>query len=136
MVKITTRYEGGLHCILTHGPSGNKLPTDAPKDNRGKGEAFSPTDLMAAALGSCMATTMGIYAARHAVSLEGLEVEVIKEMVAVPSRRIGKLTVTLNMPKGITANHRPILERTALTCPVHKSLHPDVEIPVTFQYPD
>src|SRR3989338_2970 len=136
MVKITAVYQGGLHCILTHGPSGSTLPTDAPKDNMGKGEAFSPTDLMAAALGSCMATTMGIYASRHSIPLEGLEVEVIKEMAATPSRRIGKLTVTLKMPKGLSADNRTVLERTALTCPVHKSLHPDVEIPVTFQYPD
>ena len=91
---------------------------------------------MASALGSCMLTTMGIYAQQHGIKLEGAEAEVIKEMVKDPVRRIGKLITVIKMPAGIPADQRKILERTALTCPVHQSLHPNTEIPVTFQYPD
>ena len=136
MVKIEIVYEGGLHCRLKHGPSGAGLVTDAPKDNRGKGEAFSPTDLVASALGSCMLTLMGIFAQRHEIDLAGARLSVIKEMVKEPVRRIGRLTVAIDMPKGISARHREGLKQAALTCPVHKSLHPDIEIPVTFHYPD
>ncbi len=136
MVKINIRYEGDLHCALTHGPSGAKTATDAPKDNHGKGEAFSPTDLVASGLGACMLTIMGIVAKRHSLALEGAEVEVIKEMVQEPVRRIGKLTVTFKMPAGIPQKERPVLERAALTCPVHQSMHPDIQIPVHFNYPD
>lgn len=136
MVKINIRYEGDLHCNLTHGPSGAVTATDAPKDNHGKGEAFSPTDLVASGLGACMMTIMGILAKRHGFALEGAEVEVIKEMIQEPVRRIGKLTVTFKMPKGIPAKERPVLERAALTCPVHQSLHPDIQVPVSFNYPD
>ena len=134
MVKIDIVYEGALHCRLTHGPSGKQIVTDAPKDNMGKGEAFSPTDLAAASLGSCMMTTMAIYAERHGIPLAGTEVEVTKEMVHDPARRIGKLTVHFKMAPGILAGQRQPLERAALTCPVHKSLHPDIEIPVHFDY--
>lgn len=136
MVKIHTVYEGSLHCRLTHGPSGKILETDAPKDNMGKGESFSPTDLVASALGSCMLTTMAIVADKHQVNLEGTEVEVIKEMIADPARRIAKLTVSFKMVRGIPAEHRPRLERAAQNCPVTKSLHPDVETPVLFHYED
>ena len=136
MVKIDILYEGELHCRLTHGPSGKSIVTDAPKDNMGKGEAFSPTDLTAASLGSCMMTTMAIYAERHGIQLKGTKVEVTKEMVHDPARRIGKLTVIFKMASGIIVSQRQALERAALTCPVHKSLHPDVQVPVTFDYPD
>lgn len=136
MVKIEIVYEGGLHCRLKHGPSGAELVTDAPKDNMGKGEAFSPTDLVASALGSCMLTLMGIFAQRHEIDLAGARLSVIKEMVKEPVRRIGRLTVAVEMPRGISERHREGLKRAALTCPVHKSLHPDIEIPVTFHYPD
>lgn len=136
MVKIEMVYEGGLHCRLKHGPSGAELATDAPKDNMGKGEAFSPTDLVASALGSCMMTLMGIFAQRHEIDLTGAGLSVIKEMVKEPVRRIGRLTVAVEMPAGISARHREGLKQAALTCPVSKSLHPDIEIPVTFHYPD
>lgn len=136
MVKINIRYEGGLHCGLTHVPSGSQISTDAPKDNHGKGETFSPTDLVASALGACMLTLMGIVSQRHGIALEGAEVEVIKEMIQEPVRRIGKLTVTFKMPKGIPPKERAVLERAAMTCPVHQSLHPDIQIPVAFNYPD
>ena len=136
MVIIQGVYEGNFHCRMTHAPSGSVLNTDAPKDNMGKGEFFSPTDLVATALGSCMMTTMAIFAARHAIPLEGGSVEVKKEMAQEPVRRIGKLSVLFKMPRGIAAKERQALERAALACPVHKSLHPDVEIPVRFEYSD
>ncbi len=129
-------YEGDLRCRLTHELSGSSFPTDAPKDNMGKGESFSPTDLVASALGSCMITTMAIYGSRHNVDIKGATAEVIKEMVADPERRIGKITVTIQMPKGIDPAQRPALERVALKCPVTKSLDPRIETPTQFQYPD
>ena len=136
MVNIDIVYEGELHCSLKHVPSGAVIATDAPKDNHGKGEAFSPTDMVAGALGACMLTIMGIVAKRHELNLEGTKVQVTKEMVTEPARRIGKLTVTFQIPAGVPASKREVLERAALTCPVHKSLHPDIEIPVSFNYAD
>lgn len=136
MVKLQVTYEGGLHCNLKHIASGSQIATDAPKDNHGKGETFSPTDLVSSALGACMLTIMGIVAGRHNIKLEGAEVEVTKEMVQEPVRRIGKLTVNFKMPKGIPQKERALLERAAETCPVHKSLHPDIEIPIHYSYPD
>ena len=129
-------YEDDLHCRLKHGLSGAEIATDAPKDNHGKGEAFSPTDLVAAGLGSCMLTTMAIFANRRQVKLAGSRVEVTKEMVQNPIRRIGKLTTHFHFCAGIPQDQRPVLERAALTCPVHKSLHGDVKIDVKFNYPD
>lgn len=132
MVKIGIEYTGELHCVATHGPSGRTVETDAPVDNHGRGESFSPTDLVATALGGCMATVMGIYAQRHDIDLKGMKIEVIKEMTATPPRRIAKLTTEIWFPPGVEKNEA--LERAALTCPVHGSLHPDVEKPVTFHY--
>jgi len=134
MVKMKILYEGQLHCSLTHEPSGSVISTDAPKDNMGKGEAFSPTDLVAAALGSCMLTVMGIVAAKHSIDLKGTTVEVSKEMVTAPVRRIGKITVTLHIAPGIPQDKRAMLEAAAHSCPVHKSLHPDVQTPIQFIY--
>lgn len=136
MVKIDIQYEGQLHCSLKHGPSGMEISTDAPKDNHGKGEAFSPTDLVAGALGACMLTIMGIVAQRHNLKIEGARVEITKEMVQEPVRRIGKLTAIFNLPAGIPAAERPVLERAALTCPVHKSLHESIQIETKFNYLD
>src|SRR5208283_1814359 len=110
MVKMSIVYEGQLRCVLTHEPSGSLIRTDAPKDNMGKGEAFSPTDLLAAALGSCMLTVMGIAAARHNIDLKGTTVDVTKEMVTAPVRRIGKISVILNMASGIPQDKRAMLE--------------------------
>ncbi len=129
-VPISTTYPGGLRCESTHGPSQCKLLTDAPVDNMGKGESFSPTDLVATALGTCMATTMGIYAQRHEIDLTGLSVSVEKEMSKDAPRRIVQLTVELRVPLAESHPHREALERAALTCPVAKSLHPDVALPV------
>ena len=131
-VHISTTYLGGLRCDSTHGPSQSKLLTDAPVDNMGKGEAFSPTDLVATALGTCMATTMGIYAQRNDIELGRVAVSVEKEMTKEPPRRIAQLTVELSVPLASTHPQREALERVALTCPVAKSLHPDVAIPVRF----
>jgi putative redox protein len=135
MVEITAAYEGQLHCTATHGPSGSMLPTDAPKDNMGKGEAFSPTDLVATALGTCMLTTMAIVAQRHNIELAGARVRVTKEMVSQPSRRIGTLGVEIVLANGNLGDEdRKRLENAALHCPVHRSLHPDVQVPVTFRW--
>jgi len=135
MVKMNIVYEGQLRCALTHEPSGSVIRTDAPKDNMGKGEAFSPTDLVAAALGSCMLTIMGIAGAKHNIDLKGTTVEVSKEMLTAPVRRIGSISVTVRMASGIPQDKRAMLEAAAHSCPVHKSLHPDVRIPVQFIYP-
>jgi Predicted redox protein, regulator of disulfide bond formation len=95
MVKIDLRYAGGLRCAATHGPSGQTLQTDAPVDNHGRGESFSPTDLVATALGACMATIMGIAAERHEIDLRGMQIEVLKGMSADLPRRIAQLTTTI-----------------------------------------
>ena len=132
MVKIGIEYSGDLHTVATHGPSGRSLETDAPVDNQGKGESFSPTDLVATALGACMATVMGIYAKRHDIDLRGMRIEVGKEMTQTPPRRIARLTTEIWFPAGVTKDE--VLERAALSCPVHGSLHPDVEKPIVFHY--
>ena len=132
MVTINILYQGDLHCEAVHGPSGTLLSTDAPKDNMGKGESFSPTDLVATALGTCMMTLMGIAARSLNVDLKGTRVTVQKEMVAAPIRRIGKLGVKIVVPATLTEEQKKRLEQAAMTCPVHKSLHPDVQLPVEF----
>jgi putative redox protein len=132
MVRITTAYEGGLRCRATHGPSGTTLVTDAPVDNHGKGESFSPTDLVATALGACMMTIMGIVAERHAIDLSGMKVETTKEMTSAPPRRIASLRTTITVPLPADHPQRQLLEQAALACPVHKSLHPDIDAPIDF----
>ena len=136
MVQIDVIYEGELHTTARHGPSGAELATDAPVDNAGRGESFSPTDLVATAIGSCMLTVMGIVAERRNIDMEGARARVRKHMAAYPVRRIGKLEVTIDLPPGLEADERKVLENAARTCPVHKSLHPDVEVPLNFRYPD
>jgi putative redox protein len=135
-VTIEIAYLGGLHCEAVHGPSHNRLMTDAPVDNGGKGEAYSPTDLVATALGTCLVTVMGIVAERHQLDLGGTRVRVVKEMTAVPTRRIGALTATITIPNGarLAECDRALLERTADLCPVRQSLHPDVKVTMTFDY--
>jgi putative redox protein len=137
VVEISIAYEGQLHCRATHGPSGQTLTTDAPKDNGGKGEAFSPTDLVAAALGTCMVTIMGLFAQRSGLDISGTQVRVVKEMAAEPARRLGTLRATITLPKGRTypPEVRQKLERAANACPVKQSLHPDIEIHTDFVYP-
>ena len=134
MVKIEIRYEGGLRCAATHGPSGQTLQTDAPVDNHGRGESFSPTDLVATALGACMATIMGIAAERHQLDLRGMQIEVTKVMSAYLPRRIAKLITTIKVPLPPEHAQRALLENAALTCPVHKSLSAEMEKPVDFEW--
>lgn len=133
MVEIRMEYEGGLRCRALHGPSEASVATDAPVDNHGKGESFSPTDLVATALGSCMLTTMGIVAERHDWDLTGATAKVVKKMVSEPFRRIGALEVEIRVPRAFDEKVQRTLEKTAHTCPVHRSLK-DVEIPVAFQW--
>lgn len=134
MVEIQISYIGQLRCQATHGPSGTTLVTDAPVDNMGKGESFSPTDLVATALGTCMLTIMGIYSQRHNIDISGTTVRVTKEMAAAPTRRIGTLTVDIHVPHALGPEEQDRLRRAAETCPVHKSLHPDVVTPITFRF--
>jgi putative redox protein len=137
-VTIDVAYLGELHCEAVHGPSGGRFVTDAPVDNGGKGESFSPTDLVATALGTCLVTVMGIVAARHQLELTGTRVRVVKDMTSIPLRRIGALTVTVVVPRAarLSAADRELLERTADTCPVRQSLHPDVNVTMSFDYGD
>ena len=134
MVEIKVVYEGQLHCTATHGPSGMTLTTDATKDNMGKGESFSPTDLVATALATCIVTTMGIVAQRHGLDLSGTKVRVEKHMSTSGLRRIARLPVELHVPRTFKDEDRQRLENAAHTCPVHKSLHPDVDAPISFKW--
>ncbi|HEY1686881.1 MAG TPA: OsmC family protein [Tepidisphaeraceae bacterium] len=134
MVQCRIEYEGQLHCKITHGPSDATLGTDAPKDNMGKGESFSPTDLVGVALASCMVTTMAIVAQRHNFDIKGVTATVEKHMAADPHRRIGKLAVEIRIPMQVTDEMKTRLEHAANACPVHKSLSPQVEIPVIFHW--
>ena len=130
MVEITAVYQGELRCEATHGPSGNTLLTDAPVDNQGKGETFSPTDLVATALGTCMLTILGIVGQRHELDLAGARVRVEKHMATEGPRRIGRLPVTIEISNDPEAEVRQIVEKAILACPVHRSLHPDIDSPV------
>ena len=133
MVNIQINYSGQLRCNATHGPSGCEITTDAPVDNHGRGESFSPTDLVATALSSCIATIMGIYADKHDIDLTGLKIDVEKHMSTDAPRRIAKLPLTIHMPDGIDDQHRTALEKVATHCPVHHSIHPDIEVSVEFR---
>ncbi len=132
MVNISIRYTGDLHCEAVHGPSRSQLQTDAPVDNQGKGEAFSPTDLIATALGTCMLTIAAMAARNHGVELAGSTVTVTKEMSADAPRRIARLDSEIHIPLPENCPQRKLIEAAALGCPVHRSLHPDVEKPVKF----
>lgn len=135
MVTITATYDGSLRCTATHGPSGSVLSTDAPKDNQGLGASFSPTDLVATALATCMLTTMDLVARREGLSLAGMRVEIHKQMVADP-RRIAALPAHITVPGRLTSEQRDRLEATARGCPVARSLHAGVDQTLTFSYPD
>lgn len=127
MVEIKIAYEGGLHCLATHGPSGQSLQTDAPIDNNGRGESFSPTDLVATALGTCMATVIGIIARRKDIDLTGMTIHVRKFMSSNTPRRISRLEVDIALPIPATHPDATLFECAACACPVHQSLHPDIE---------
>lgn len=134
MVRIDAVYQGDLHTRCQHEPSGAVLATDAPVDNQGRGESFSPTDLAATALVSCMLTVMAIVASRNGWKLDGSTGRVEKTMVAEPIRRIGRLAVRLAMAAGVPHEARSVLEQAAHTCPVRQSIHPEIEVLVTFDW--
>ena len=134
MVVVEGRYLGDLRCEATHGPSGSKLVTDAPADNMGRGETFSPTDLVGTALGTCIVTTMAIVAKRRGIAFDDVSFRVEKHMATEPVRHIGRLPVTIHCPASLSPEERTILERAAHACPVHRSLHPDVSAPISFLY--
>lgn len=134
MVVIEGRSTGQLGCEAVHAESGTVLRTDAPKDNMGRGLSFSPTDLVATALGTCVLSTIEIVARRRGFDVASMRFRVEKHMVADPVRRIGRLPLTIHLPASLTAEERTIAERAAHTCPVHRSLHPDVDAPISFVY--
>jgi uncharacterized OsmC-like protein len=131
MATIQTTYLGGLRTEATHLQSGTKIITDAPTDNKGKGEAFSPTDLLAESLAGCMLTTMAIAADVHGIEMDGTECEVTKVMAANP-RRVAEVVINLKFPIQYTDKEKEILTKAALGCPVAVSLHPDVVKTVDF----
>ena len=122
MTLIDSVYVGELRCRSSHQPSGTELDTDAPTDNQGKGERFSPTDLVATALSTCILTIMGIVAERHGWSLEGCSARVEKTMTSEPPRRIALLSVWLTLPEALDERQRAVLQRAAVACPVKRSL--------------
>jgi putative redox protein len=134
MVAIQIEYQGELHCKAVHSPSGTVLNTDAPKDNQGRGESFSPTDLVATALGTCMLTVMGIMARTLNLDIAGTTATVEKDMTDVAPRMIKRLAVKIHVPHSLSPENQQKLERAAHTCPVHKSLHPDVDTPIEFTW--
>jgi putative redox protein len=138
MVHIDVVYEGNLHCSATHGPSASRLATDAPVDNNGRGETFSPTDLLATSLGACMATVMGIVARKNEWSIDGARISIEKHMATSGPRRVARLPVHIEMP-AISArlddSARRELEHTAQTCPVRLSIHEAIDVPVEFAWP-
>lgn len=134
MVEIQIDYQGQLHCESRHVPSGTTLATDAPVDNEGRGESFSPTDLVATALGSCMATIMGIAARRKEIALEGMTLVVRKHMSADLPRRIARLELEFTMPLPECHPEAKFLQSAAFTCPVRHSIHPDIEVDVSWHW--
>lgn len=134
MVTISSIYDGGLRCTATHGPSGVTLITDAPVDNHGKGESFSPTDLVATAVANCMMTVMAIAAERHGVDVRGTTVTIGKEMSGDAPRRIIGLKSVMTIPLPADHPKRALLEAAALACPVKKSIAPGIDAPVEFRW--
>jgi putative redox protein len=138
MVHIDVIYEGDLHCAATHGPSSSRLATDAPVDNNGRGETFSPTDLLATSLGACMATVMGIVAKKQQWTIDGARISIEKHMATSGPRRVARLPVKVEMPAVAVALNdaaRRELEHTANTCPVRLSIHEAIDVPVEFTWP-
>lgn len=135
METIRTIYQGDLRTRAKHLQSGNELITDAPTDNQGRGEAFSPTDLLATALGSCMLTIIGIAAKTHGFNIDGTEVRITKIMASNP-RRVAEVVVEFFFPKtqSYSKKERILIEKAALECPVAKSVHPDLKQTVSFNY--
>ncbi|ADE55103.1 OsmC family protein [Coraliomargarita akajimensis] len=134
MVKVSIDYEGELHCSVAHGPSSAVVHTDAPVDNNGKGESFSPTDLCASALGSCIATIVGMRLQAVGVEMAGMRLEVSKEMSADLPRRIVKLSTEVWIPCALSDEQKAMVENAAATCPVHYSLNPEIDKPIIFHW--
>lgn len=132
-VGIRGRYIGRKKCELIHEPSGSVLITEAPKDNGGEGQSFSPTDLVAAAYGSCVVTTIAIVAERSGIDVAGTHWRIEKHMQSEP-RRIGRLPLEVHLPARLSEDERGKLERAGRACPVHKSLHPDVQVEMSFVF--
>ena len=131
MVTMNIAYQGTLRTHSTHLPSGNTVVTDAPLDNKGKGEAYSPTDLLCSSLGSCMLTIMGIKADDLGISIDDTKIIVKKHMSSDTPRRVGQIDVDIKIPQQISEKHLQSLQRSALNCPVAKSLHPDLFVNLT-----
>lgn len=134
METIRTTYLGELRTRAIHVKSGETIITDAPVDNHGRGEAFSPTDLMSASLGSCMLTLMGIAARTHNINIDGTEIKITKIMASDP-RRVAEIVIEFSLPRNdYTEKEKTILERVARTCPVALSLHPDLKQTINFNW--
>ncbi len=136
MVEINSTYIGGLRCKAIHKPSGVVLETDAPTDNHGKGESFSPTDLLAASLGVCYLTTMGLAAEDRGINMKGTTCRVEKHMSTDSPRRVVKLVAEIIFPAAIPFDKRGILEAVALHCPISKSIHPDIDVDLKLHFSD
>jgi uncharacterized OsmC-like protein len=136
MVSQHTLYLGELRMEAVHDPSGVRLVTDAPVDNHGRGQSFSPTDLLVTSLATCKVTTAAIALQPHGVKLDGTKVYAEKHMSTDPPRRIARILVRIELPVGIPRDLRRLLESAARGCPVARSLHPDVVIDLDFSYPD
>lgn len=136
MIHQNITYIGELRCEATHGPSGVELITDAPTDNQGKGESFSPTDLVVTALATCILTTVDMIARREHVKLEGTRIYAEKHMSTDAPRRIVKILLRFDMPAGIPLQFRPKVNAAAASCPVKQSIHPDIVVDSEFRYPD
>ena len=132
MTVMTSHYEGGLRCRSVHAGSGRELLTDAPLDNKGRGESFSPTDLVATALSTCILTILGIVAERHGLALEGCQARVEKTMTREGERRIAGLEVWIELPPGLEEAQRQLLIRAGEGCPVKRSL--EGAVPMTLHW--
>ena len=136
MVEINAVYTGGLHCKTVHKPSGKVLETDAPVDNHGKGETFSPTDLLATSLAVCYLTTMGIAAEQRGINLDGTTCRIEKHMSTDKPRRVIKLVAEIVFPQGIPLDKRGMLEAVAVHCPVSKSINPAIDVDLKLHFPE
>ena len=136
MVAQSLVYHEGLRCEATHGPSGTHLITDAPVDNHGRGESFSPTDLVVTALATCMVTTIGIAVEHEGIRMDGTTIHAEKHMSNDAPRRIARIVIRIDAAKGIPAGARSRIEHLARTCPVMRSINPDIQVDFTLNFPD
>lgn len=135
-VKINIEYLGNLKCVATHLDSGAKLETEAPKDNGGEGSLFSPTDLVATGLASCIMTIMGAIADRRGIDIKGLKIEATKHMATGKPRRISKIELSISFPSGLNLSDedKKRIEHAIEICPVKQSIHPDIEVATKIMY--